>query len=61
METEKNKQPDYKTIQELSHRMDCMINKADFDTTRPNTDRINTVVSDINRYLKRKKTRLERM
>ena len=49
----KFKEPDYKTIRELSHRIDCTITEADFNTNHPNLDRINYIVSDINRYLKR--------
>lgn len=45
------KEPDYKSIRELSHRIDCVIYESDFSTYYPNrwTDR---AMSDINRYLK---------
>ena len=47
----KFRQPDYKTIQELSHRIDCVLYESDFSTYYPNrwTDR---TIADINRYLK---------
>ena len=45
--------PDYRKIRELSHRMDCTITEADFNTSRPNPYRIDYAASDINRYLKR--------
>lgn len=47
----KFKEPDYKRIRELSHRIDCVLYESDFSTYYPNrwTDR--TIV-DINRYLK---------
>lgn len=48
----KNTYLDYKTIRELSHRMDCTITEADFCTSYPNPYRIGYIVSDINRYLK---------
>ena len=48
----KFKEPDYKTIRELSHRIDCTITEADFDTSHPNPYRIDYVASDIHRYLK---------
>lgn len=48
--------PDYKAIKEESHCFDCTIAEADFFTNHPNPCRINTIVSDINRYLKRKGT-----
>ena len=44
--------PDYKTIRELSHRMDCTITQADFNTSSPNPYRIDYTASDIHRYLK---------
>lgn len=43
---------DYKKIRELSHRMDCTITKADFNTSHPNPYRVDYTVSDIHRYLK---------
>ena len=45
------KEPDYKRIRELSHRMDCVLYESDFSTYYPNrwTDR---TMADINRYLK---------
>lgn len=43
--------PDYKNIRELSHRMDCTITGADFDTSRPNSSRVDNIACDINRYL----------
>ena len=54
METEnktKFKEPDYKRIRELSHRIDCVLYESDFRTYYPNrwTDR---TMADINRYLK---------
>ena len=48
----KLKEPDYKSIQELSHRIDCTITQADFDTSHPNPYRIDYTASDIHRYLK---------
>ena len=44
--------PDYKRIQELSHRIDCTITEADFDTSHPNPYRVDYTASDIHRYLK---------
>ena len=43
------KEPDYKTIRELSHRIDCKLYPDDFNTYYPNrwTDR---TVADMNRY-----------
>lgn len=49
----KFKEPDYKRIRELSHRIDCTITEADFDTSKPNPYRIDYIASDIHRYLKR--------
>ena len=43
---------DYKSILELSHRMDCTITQADFDMSSPNPYRIDYFISDIHRYLK---------
>lgn len=48
----KFRQPDYKAIRELSHRMDCTITVADFNTSHPNLYRIDYAVSDIHRFLK---------
>lgn len=47
----KFRQPDYKRIRELSHRIDCVLYESDFSTYYPNrwTDR---TMADINRYLK---------
>lgn len=47
----KFKESDYKTIRELSHRIDCVLYESDFSTYYPNrwTDR---TMADINRYLK---------
>ena len=47
----KFKEPDYKAIQELSHRRDCVLYESDFSTYYPNrwTDRI---MADINTQLK---------
>lgn len=44
--------PDYKSIRELSYRMDCTITEADFNTSHPNPLRIGCMLCDINRYLK---------
>ena len=44
--------PDYKSIRELSHCMDCTITEADFNTSHPNPYRIDYLISDIHRYLK---------
>ena len=44
--------PDYKSIRELSHCMDCTITQADFDTSNPNPYRIGYLISDIHRCLK---------
>ena len=46
--------PDYKSIRELSHCMDCTITHADFNTSSPNPYRIDYLISDIHRYLKYK-------
>lgn len=46
------KEPDYKAIQKLSHRIDCTVTQADFDTSHPNPYRIDYTASDIHRYLK---------
>ena len=48
----KFKEPDYKRIRELSHRMDCTITEADFNTKHPNPYRVAYAASDIHRYLK---------
>ena len=48
----KFKKLDYKAIRELSHRIDCTITEADFNTNHPNPRRIDYMVSDIRRYLK---------
>ena len=48
----KNTYPDYKSIRELSHCMDCTITQADFDMSNPNSYRIDYLISDIHRYLK---------
>lgn len=48
----KFKELDYKTIRELSHRIDCTITEADFNTSHPNPHRIDYIASDIHRYLK---------
>ena len=54
MENKTNlKESDYKTIRELSHRIDCTITEADFNTSHPNPYRIDYIASDIHRYLKR--------
>ena len=45
------KEPDYKAIRKLSHRMDCTIKQSDFDTSNPNPYRVDYVASDIHRYL----------
>ena len=50
----KFKKLDYKRIQELSHRIDCTITEADFNTSRPNPYRIDYTISDIHRYSKSK-------
>lgn len=47
------KKLDYKAIQKLSHRIDCTITEADFDTSRPNLHRVDYMASDIYRYTKR--------
>ena len=49
----KFKQPDYRKIREIGRRIDCTITKADFNTNYPNSCRIDRMVSDIHRYLKR--------
>ena len=46
--------PDYKSIRELSHCMDCTITQEDFNTSSPNPLRIDYLISDISRYLKYK-------
>lgn len=53
MENKTNlKEPDYKRIRELSHRMDCTITEADFNTSHPNPYRIDYTASDIHRFLR---------
>ena len=44
--------PDYKSIRELSHCIDCTITQADFNASNPNPYRIDYLISDINRHLK---------
>ena len=44
--------PDYKSIRELSHCMDCTITHADFNMSSPNSYRIDYLISDTSRYLK---------
>lgn len=48
----KFKELDYKKIRELSHRIDCTITEADFNTSHPNPYRVDYTASDIHRYLK---------
>ena len=48
----KLKKPDYKLIRELSHCIDCTITQEDFNTSSPNSYRIDYLISDIHRYLK---------
>ena len=48
----KFKEPDYNTIRELSHCIDCTITQADFNTSSPNPYRIDYLISDISKYLK---------
>ena len=48
--------PNYRAIRELSHRIDCAITQADFDTSHPNPYRVAYAACDINRYLKNFKT-----
>ena len=48
----KNTQPDYEAIRKLSHRVDCTVTEADFNTNYPNPHRIDSAASDIHRYLK---------
>ena len=45
---------DYKAICKLSHRIDCTITEADFNTNHPNPYRIDYTASDIHRYLRYK-------
>ena len=45
--------PDYKRTRELSHRIDCTITEADFNTNHPNPYRIDYAVGDIHRFVKR--------
>lgn len=47
---------DYKAIREESHRMDCTITEADFNANHPYPYRIDYAASDINRYLKHKRS-----
>ena len=47
--------PDYKKIREESHRIDCTVTLADFNTSYPNLRRIAYTSTDIKRYLKHKK------
>ena len=46
--------PDYKKIREESYRIDCTVTQADFNTNHPNPYRLEYMISDFNRYLKRK-------
>ena len=48
----KFKEPDYKKIRELSHRIDCTVTQADFDTQYPNPLRIHCMMGDIYRHFK---------
>ena len=48
----KIKHPNYKRINEESHRMDCTITSADFNTNYPNPYRIDYTFGDIHRYLR---------
>lgn len=50
-EVTKNVVQDYKEIRQLSHRIDCTVTEADFNTNRPNPYRIAYVAGDIHRYL----------
>ena len=43
--------PDYKSIRELSHCIDCTITQADFNASNPNPYRIDYLAGDIHRYL----------
>ena len=43
--------PDYKAIESESHRIDCTIVGADFNTNYPNPRRIDSYACDIARYL----------
>lgn len=47
----KFKEPDYKRIRELSHRIDCVLYESDFSTYHPNRW-VDRTMADINRYLK---------
>ena len=42
---------DYGKINELSHRIDCTVTEADFNTNHPNPYRINYAAEDIHRFL----------
>ena len=42
---------DLKTIQKISQRIDHTVTEADFDTYRPNPRRVDSIASDIHRYL----------
>ena len=44
--------PDYKAIREQSCYYGCTITEADFNTNRPNPNRIKVTAGDINRYFK---------
>ena len=46
----KFKEPDYKAIQKLSHRMDCVLYADDFNTYYPNKW-VDRTLASINRYL----------
>lgn len=43
---------DYRFVRNLSHRVDCTITEADFNTRHPNPYRIDCALRDIRRYLK---------
>ena len=42
---------DYGEINKLSHRIDCTITEADFNTNCPNPYRIDCAAGDIHRFL----------
>lgn len=45
----------HEEIRRDSHRVDCTVTEADFNTNRPNPYRINYAISDISRYFKHNK------
>ena len=45
----------YKEIQKESHRIDCVLSASDFNTSRPDSNRIDRFSNEIGRHLKYKR------